>query len=80
MMRYPVGMRTTVQLDDDVVAEVERLRREHGLGLSEAVNTLARQGMVRPEGTSAYVHRSASVGLTVDVTDIGAVLDLLDDA
>lgn len=27
-------MRTTLKLDDDVVAEVERLRREEGLGLS----------------------------------------------
>ena len=31
-------MRTTVALDDDVVAAVERVRRERGLGLSEALN------------------------------------------
>lgn len=72
-------MRTTLTLDDDVVAEVERLRREEGLGLSEAVNRLVRQGMVRAGDERRYEHRSASVGLTVDVTDIGAVLDLLND-
>lgn len=79
MMRYHAGMRTTLTLDDDVVAEVERLRRDEGLGLSEAVNRLARRGMVRPTGEDRYHHRSAAVGLTVDVTDVGAVLDLLDD-
>jgi hypothetical protein len=73
-------MRTTFTLDDDVAAEVERLRREEGLGLSEAVNRLIRQGMARPPRPETYEHRTASIGLKVDVTDIGQVLDLLDDA
>lgn len=73
-------MRTTFTLDDDVAAEVERLRREEGLGLSEAVNRLIRQGMARPPRSETYEHRTASIGLKVDVTDIGQVLDLLDDA
>src|SRR4051794_32418857 len=38
-------MRTTVTLADDVAAAVDRLRREEGLGLSEAVNKLARAGL-----------------------------------
>jgi hypothetical protein len=72
-------MRTTFTLDDDVAAEVERLRREEGLGLSEAVNRLIRAGMARPATSRPYRHRSVSVGLKVDVADIGAVLDVLDD-
>lgn len=73
-------MRTTFTLDDDVAAAVERLRREEGLGLSEAVNRLIRAGMVRPKREHRYRHRSADIGLKVDVTDIGEVLDVLDDA
>jgi hypothetical protein len=72
-------MRTTLNLDDDVMAEVERLRRQEGLGLSEAVNRLARAGMARPAREERYVHRTVELGLKVDVTDIGTVLDLLDE-
>jgi len=63
-----------------VVAEVERLRREEGLGISEAVNRLIRQGLASPRRRRRYEHRSADVGLRVDVSDIGSVLDLLDGA
>ena len=66
-------------LDDDVAAAVERLRREEGIGLSEAVNRLARAGMVKPRARSSYRHRTSSLGLKVDVSNIGAVLDLLDE-
>lgn len=72
-------MRTTFTLDDDVAAEIERLRREDGLGLSEAVNRLARDGMAAPSRERTYRHQSVAVGLKVDVSDIGAVLDVLDD-
>lgn len=72
-------MRTTVTLDDDVVAEIERLRREEGLGLSEATNRLIRAGMAAPRPRTPYTHETRDLGLKVDVTDIGAVLDLLDE-
>jgi DNA-binding transcriptional LysR family regulator len=38
-------MRTTLSLDDDVAAAVQRLREERNLGLSEAVNELVRAGL-----------------------------------
>lgn len=72
-------MRTTLSLDDDVMAEVDRLRRDEGIGVSEAINRLVRQGLARPRSTEPYRHHTARLGLKVDVTDIGAVLDLLDD-
>jgi len=72
-------MRSTFVLDDDVAAEVERLRRREGIGISEAVNRLARAGMIRPKHRTPYRHRSTDLGLRIDVTDIGAVLDLLDE-
>jgi hypothetical protein len=71
-------MRTTVTLEPDVVAELERLRREKGLGPSEAVNFLVRQGMrVKPE-RKPFVNMSDALGAKIDVANVGEVLDLLD--
>ena len=73
-------MRTTVVIDSDVASEIDRLRRE-GMGLSEALNLLARRGMTRgPSSTTVkYKHRTSRIGLKVDVTNIADVLALLDD-
>jgi len=49
------------------------------MGLSEAVNELARTGLVASKGPEPYVQRTGRVGTKVDVTDIGAVVDLLDE-
>jgi hypothetical protein len=72
-------MRTTFTLADDVAAAIDRVRREEGVGPSEAVNRLIRRALATPAPSAPYVHRSADLGLRVDVTDIGEVLDLLDD-
>lgn len=72
-------MRTTITIADDVHAEMERLRREEGLGPSEALNALARRGMARTDRPRTYVHEASKVGLKVDVTNVAEVLDLLDD-
>ncbi|MBX7161482.1 MAG: ribbon-helix-helix protein, CopG family [Acidimicrobiia bacterium] len=73
-------MRTTFTLDDDVAAEVERLRREEGIGISEAVNRLIRAGLVAPRKRAVYRNRGFDVGLKVDVADVASVLELLDEA
>jgi len=39
-------MRTTVEFDDDAARAIERLRREEGIGVSEAVNRLIRRGLL----------------------------------
>ncbi|MEZ5095977.1 MAG: CopG family transcriptional regulator [Nocardioides sp.] len=69
-----------MNLDPDIVAAVDRLRREEGLGLSEAVNALARRG-ARPAGRPDYVFSpvTSDLGLTLDVTDTARALELLDD-
>lgn len=72
-------MRTTFTLEPDVAAEVERLRQQEGIGLSEAVNRLIRAGLARREPPRRYEHRTADLGIKIDVTDIGDVLDLLDE-
>ncbi len=66
-------------IDSDVVAEIERLRRQ-GLGISEALNLLARRGIAAQAAApgSRYRHRTAQIGLKVDVTNVAEVLDLLD--
>lgn len=71
-------MRTTVTLADDVAAEVARIRRERVLGLSDAVNELARRGMASRPARAPYVHRAAHLGLRVNVSNVADVLDLLD--
>ena len=74
-------MRTTITIADDVLAEMERMRANDGLGPSAALNLLARRGIAasgtRPE---AYAHRSVSLGLRGDLHNVGEVLELLDGA
>jgi metal-responsive CopG/Arc/MetJ family transcriptional regulator len=72
-------MRTTIKLDDDVAAAVEEVRREEGIGRSEAVNRLARAGLAKPARRATYRHRTSELGLRVDISNIGAVLELLDE-
>lgn len=72
-------MRTTFTLDDDVAAAVEALRRKEGIGPSEAVNRLIRRALATRPERPPYEHTAMSMGAKVDVADIGAVLDLLDD-
>jgi len=71
-------MRTTVSLDDDVAAAVEKLRRDRGLGLSDAINELIRAGLRVPRRRPAFRQRSADLGLRVDVSNGAEALDLLD--
>lgn len=72
-------MRTTVTLADDVAAAVKTLRRAEGLGMSDAVNRLVREGLTKPKAASRYEHKSYNMGLKVDVTNVGEVLAMLDD-
>jgi Arc/MetJ family transcription regulator len=71
-------MRTTVSLDADVAAAVERLRRERNIGLSQAVNELVRAGLRVPAQRSAFRQRSVELGLRIDVSNVAEALDVLD--
>lgn len=79
-------MRTTVNLTPDIEAEVARMRREEGMGTSEAVVALARRGLRRGlrrgrgKPVAQFIQRTADMGARVDLSNIGDVLDLLDDA
>ena len=75
-------MRTTVTLGDDVVAEIERLKREENLGFSKALNQLARRGMLQTAANpSNYTLPTFNLGeALVDVTSTGDALAYLDEA
>jgi Arc/MetJ family transcription regulator len=72
-------MRTTVDLDDDVAAAIQRLRRERGMGLSEAINALVRRGLAERRDRALFTQRTARMGLGVDVNNIAEALELLGD-
>ena len=71
-------MRTTVTLADDVAAELERMKRERSIGVSEALNELVRAGMVRKkEPRKKFVQQTYDLGAAyIDVTDISKALEL----
>lgn len=73
-------MRTTVRLADDVAAAAEQLRRERHISLSDAVNELARAGLPRlHEPVPPFRQRTARLRAKVDLTNVGEVLDLIDE-
>ena len=73
-------MRTTVVLEPDVQAAVDRIRRDEGIGVSEALNRLARAGLV-PASTGRrkrFVQRTARLGIRMDLTSVEDALEQLD--
>ena len=71
-------VRSTITLDEDTAAAVEQVQRERGVGPSAAVNELIRKGLTNVGSARRYVHETEHLGLQVDVTNIGDVLELLD--
>ena len=71
-------MRTTINLDPDVAAAAEHLRRERHLGLSEAVNELARAGLRARQERRPFRQRSQDIGVRIDVSNVAEALELLD--
>ena len=71
-------MRTTLSLDDDVAAAVQRLREERNVGLSDAVNELIRAGLTAPPRRNAFRQRTANLGLRIDVSSMADALEHLD--
>jgi len=71
-------VRTTIVLDQDVVAAIDEMRRRRSLGLSEAVNDLIRTGLARQPATAPFRQRSRVMGARMDLTNVAEVLELLD--
>lgn len=71
-------MRTTVTLDPDVAAAVGRVRKERGIGVSEALNDLARAGLTVKKARQPFHQRQAKLSLEIDVTNVVEALEQLD--
>ncbi len=71
-------MRTTVEFDDDTSAAIEQLRREAGLGVSEAVNELIRRGLIPRRDSSPFRQQTLRLGLRIDVSNVAEALDVLE--
>ena len=73
-------MRTTVEFDKDTARAIEALRREHGFGVSEAVNELIRRGLVAQPSRTPFRQRTAPLSLSVDLSTVADALEVLDGA
>lgn len=73
-------MRTTITLADDVVAGIEKVRRERDLGLSEAVNDLIRAGLA-DRGDRSFVDFPAyDMGIRIDVSNVWEAIEEIERA
>ena len=71
-------MRTTITLADDVAAAVEKIRRERGVGLSEAVNDLVRTGLTAERNARPFRQRAHDLGTGIDFSNIAEAIETLD--
>jgi len=70
-------MRTTITLADDVAAAVDELRRREGIGVSEALNRIARAGLAPRRAQSPFRQRVSSMGrLRIDVSNVAEALEV----
>ncbi|MGI8793735.1 MAG: CopG family transcriptional regulator [Acidimicrobiales bacterium] len=71
-------MRTTVEFDDDTAKAIAGLRRESGMGVSEAVNELIRRGLLPRPDSAVFRQRTAPLGLRIDVANVAEALEVLE--
>lgn len=71
-------VRTTVEFDDDTAKAIDGLRREAGLGVSDAVNALIRRGLLENKGAEPFRQPTHAMGLKIDVSNVADALDLLE--
>lgn len=71
-------MRTTITFDADVVAAIDKIRHERGVGVSEAVNDLIRLSLVYPRNRAVSHQETASMGLRIDVDHVAGALEVLE--
>lgn len=70
-------MRTTVTLEKDVAAAVERMRRREGIGVSEALNRILRAGLIATPPRERFRQPAARMGpFVVDVSNVAEALEV----
>jgi len=74
-------MRTTVTFASDVAAAVERLQRQRGRGVSDAVNELIRRALTTPSGQQPFEQATSAMGEpSLPLDDVAGLLEVLDGA
>jgi hypothetical protein len=71
-------MRITIDLAKDVAAAVEEMRRDRGIGLSAAVDELARGGLPKSVLPGEFCQRTYALGLQIDVVNVAEALETCD--
>jgi hypothetical protein len=72
-------MRATITFASDVAAAVERLQRERGRGVSDAVNELIRRGLTNPSCRQPFRQTASRMGEPVlPIDDVEGLLEVLD--
>ena len=79
-------MRTTVRLDDELMAEVKKMAASRGVTLTAVLDEALREMLARraqsgtgaPPGLPTFAGRGLQPG--VDLDDSGALLELMDSA
>ncbi|HZT67044.1 MAG TPA: ribbon-helix-helix protein, CopG family [Acidimicrobiales bacterium] len=71
-------MRTTVEFDEDTARAVAELRRQRGIGVSEAVNELIRRGMLPGPLRAPFRQRTTRLGIRIDVSNVAEALETLE--
>lgn len=72
-------MRTTVTFASDVAAAVERLQRERGRGVSDAVNELIRRGLTSASERVPFHQTTSEMGQPLlPLDDVAALLEVLE--
>jgi hypothetical protein len=66
-------VRTTLSLDDDVAAQLERVRRTRGGSLKETVNAALREGLQRLEHPPARSQRVYTRSVSLGRPRIGSI-------
>ncbi len=71
-------MRTTVEFDDDTAAAIEQLRRERGIGVSQAVNELVRLGLLPNTRPKRFRQRTRALGIRIDVSNVAEAFEVIE--
>ena len=71
-------MRTTLTLDDDVAAKLERMRRTRHIGLRELVNNALRRGLQLMNAPEDPKERYTTTGVDLGRCQIGTIDDISD--
>jgi hypothetical protein len=68
----------SITLADDVVAAVEKLRRERSIGLSEAINDLVRAGLIERRKVVPFRQEAHDLGHGIDFSNVVEAIETLD--